>query len=153
MRKVRTESSAETVFLCGRSVAWWDEDAGDGTSILNDEGSGARGVYDLMERVSRFGEDVVRFSKRIPRNSTTNRLIDQIVGASTSVGANYCEADENVSKKDFRFSISRCKKESKETRFFLRMIVAAEPQLADEARTLYREATELLRIFSAIYRK
>jgi four helix bundle protein len=69
------------------------------------------------------------------------------------VGANYCEADERVSKKDFRFTISRCVKEAKETRFFLRMIAASEPQLAEEARRLYREAKELHLIFASIYRK
>ena len=82
-----------------------------------------------------------------------NRLIDQLVGAGTSIGANYCEANEGVSKKDFRHPISRCVKEAKETRFFLRMIAASEPKLADEARDLYREANELVRIFASIYRK
>jgi len=76
--------------------------------------------------------------KKNPRDAANNRLIGQLVGAATSVGANYREANESVSKKDFTHSISRCMKESKETKFFLRMVVAAEPQLADEARPLYR---------------
>ena len=54
--------------------------------------------------------------------------------------------------RNVRVSISRCVKEAKETRFFLRMIVASEPQLAEEARVLYREATELLLIFAKMYR-
>jgi four helix bundle protein len=69
------------------------------------------------------------------------------------VGANYCEADECVSKKDFRNTIGRCKKEAKETMFFLRMIATAEPDLPSEARVLYREAKELMLIFASIYRK
>jgi four helix bundle protein len=80
-------------------------------------------------------------------------LIDQLVGAGTSVGANYCEANEAVSKRDFRFSISRCVKEAKETKFFLRMAVASEPPMAEQARPLYREAHELLLIFGSMRHK
>lgn len=111
-----------------------------------------RHPFDLEERTACFGESIVRFSKKIPRNPTNNRLIDQLVGCGTSVGGNYCEADESVSKKDFRFVIARCKKEAKETKFFLRMIAASEPSLADEARPLFREAKELHLIFSSIHR-
>src|ERR1051325_2162582 len=57
--------------------------------------------YDLEERTARFGEDIIRFAKKIPQNPVNNRLIDQLVGAGTSIGANYCEADDAVSKKDF----------------------------------------------------
>ena len=90
------------------------------------------------------------FRREFPTN---DRLINQIVGAGTSVGANFCEANDCVSKKDFRNTVKRCIKESKETRFFLRMIVASEPTLAAEARKLYREATELTRILATMYRK
>jgi len=76
-----------------------------------------------------------------------------LVGAGTSVGANYCEADDSVSGKEFKQKIGTCRKESKETMFFLRMIANAEPTLADEARTLWREAKELNLIFGAIWRK
>ena len=109
--------------------------------------------YDLEERTAQFGEAVVRFGKKIPRGPGNDRLLNQLVGAGTSVGANYAEASETVSRKDFKYAISRCVKEAKETRFFLRMIAAAEPQLADEARTLYREARELHLIFASMYRK
>ena len=109
--------------------------------------------FDLEERTAQFGEAIVRFSKKIPRNPTNNRLIDQLVGCGTSVGANYCEADERVSKKDFRNVIGRCVKEAKETKHFLRMVAASEPALAREARSLFREARELHLIFASIYRK
>jgi four helix bundle protein len=112
-----------------------------------------RHPWDLEERTAIFGESIVRLSKKVPHNPTNNRLIDQLVGAGTSVGANYCEANEAVSAKDFRHNISRCMKEAKETKFFLRMVVASEPRLADEARPLFREAHELLRIFGAMRRK
>src|SRR5207302_9024025 len=70
--------------------------------------SSRRHPFDLEERTAVFGEAIVRFSKKIPRNPTNNRLIDQIVGAGTSVGANYSEASERMSKNDFRCCISRC---------------------------------------------
>jgi four helix bundle protein len=109
--------------------------------------------FALEERTAQFGEAIVRFSKNIPRGPTNNRLIDQLVGCGTSIGANYCEADERVSKKDFRNTIGRCVKEAKETKYFLRLIAASEPALAVEARELFREAKELHLIFASIYRK
>ena len=123
---------------------------------LNDASIGNREhkhPFDLEERTGRFGEAIVRFTKRIPRNPTNNRLIDQLVGSGTSIGGNYCEANEGVSKKDFRSVIGRCVKEAKETKFFLRMIAASGPALAEEARELFREAKELHLIFASIYRK
>lgn len=110
-------------------------------------------AFDLEERTARFGEAIVRFSRKIPRDPTNNRLIDQLVGCGTSVGANYCEANERVSKKDFRNTIGRCVKEAKETKYFLRLIATAEPKLAGDARQLFREAKELHLIFASIYRK
>jgi four helix bundle protein len=128
----------------------------DAPPILNDapDADGApRHPFDLEERTARFGEAIVRFSKKIPRDPTNNRLIDQLVGSGTGIGGNYCEANEGVSKKDFRNIISRCVKEAKESKFFLRMVVASEPELADEAREHYREAKELHLIFASILRK
>ena len=113
---------------------------------------GEKRVFDLEERTTLFGVQAVKFSKRIPLSPTNNRLIDQLVGSATSVGANYMEASERVSQKDFVNTISRCVKEAKEARFFLRMIVASEPSLAGEARILYREACELLLILAKIRR-
>jgi four helix bundle protein len=124
--------------------------------LLNEtpsDNGAARHPFDLEERTAVFGEAIVRFSKKIPHDPTNNRLIDQLVGCGTSVGANYCEADERVSKKDFRNIIGRCVKEAKETKHFLRMIAASEPALASEAPDLFREARELHLIFASIYRK
>ena len=109
-------------------------------------------VYDLEERTARFGEAIIDFAKTIPQNPITNRLISQLIGASTSVGANYAEADDSVSKKDFLKSIGTCRKESRETKHFLRMIVRAVPELKPQARTLWLEAKELNLIFSKIWR-
>ena len=134
----------------------WDWDVHDDALVLKEEqvgSSGQRHPFDLEKRTAGFGENIVRFSKRIPRGQANDRLVDQLVGAGTSVGANYCEANDCVSKKDFRYTIKRCLKEAKETRFFLRMIAASESGLKDEARDLYREAAELVRIFASMYRK
>src|SRR5437899_10654654 len=109
--------------------AWWEDDI-DYQGLVLREGDGERHPFDLEERTARFGEAIVRFSKKIPRDPTNNRLIDQVVGCGTSVGGNYCEANEGVSKKDFRHPISRCVKEAKETTFFLRMVVACKLGLA-----------------------
>ena|ERR1041385_1275878 len=130
-------------------------DAGE-SLVLRDESpkqNAKQHPFDMEERTAVFGKNVVRFSKRIPRDPSNNRLIDQVVGAGTSVAANFCEANDCFSKKDFRFTVKRCIKEAKEARLFLRMIAASEPQLAEEARPLYREATELLRILATMYRK
>jgi four helix bundle protein len=139
-----------------RSLTWWEDEPPEELLVLKDEppdNSDGRPPFDLEERTALFGGNIVRFSKKIPHGPTNNRLIDQLVGCATSVGANYCEANEAVAKKDFRNSIGRCKKEVKETKFFLRMIVASEPQLGAVARVLYREATELQRILATMYRK
>jgi len=134
------------------SLAWW-EDGVESQGLVLRDGDGERHPFDLEERTARFGEAIVRFTKKIPRDPTNNRLIDQLVGCGTSIGGNYCEANEGVSKKDFRHPISRCVKEAKETKYFLRMVIASEPQLAEQARPLYREANELLLIFAKMYRK
>jgi four helix bundle protein len=122
--------------------------------VLREEGLGEhRELQDLEERTARFGEAIIRFAKKIPRTPVNERLIIQLVGAGTSVGANYCEADDAVTGKEFKLKIGTCRKESKETIFFLRMIATAEPDLALEARKLWREAKELNLIFGAIWRK
>lgn len=116
-------------------------------------GDSQRHAFDLEERTARFGEAIIRFCKKIPRSPENDRLISQLAGCGTSVGANYCEANEGVSKKDFKCTIGRCVKEAKETKFFLRMVAASEPKLAGQARELYREAKELHLIFASIFRK
>ena len=121
--------------------------------ILESKPAAGSRVFDLTERTAQFGEAIIRFAKKIPRNPVTVRLISQLVGAGTSLGANYCEADDAISKRDFRHCIGICRKESKETKFFLRMVVAAEPQVKAEARSLWQEAKELHLIFCSIHRR
>jgi four helix bundle protein len=109
-------------------------------------------IYDLEERTARFGEAVIDLAKAIPQNAVTNRIINQLVGAGTSVGANYVEADDAVSKKEFLKSIGTCKKETREVKHFLRMAVRAIPELKPNAKKLWLEARELHLIFSKIWR-
>jgi len=109
-------------------------------------------VYDLEERTAPFGEAVIDFARMIPQDAVTNRIISQLVSAATSVGANYVEADDAVSKKEFLKSIGTCRKEARETKHFLRMAVRAVPELKPQARALWLEARELHLIFSKIWR-
>jgi len=106
--------------------------------------------FDLVERTAKFGEDIIQFAKKIPQNPITLPLITQLVKAGTSVGANYSEADCAESKKDFEHKIGICKKESKETKHWLRMIAKAVPELKNDAKVLWKEAHELNLIFSSI---
>src|SRR5436190_16147486 len=124
---------------------------GDEISIVREEPEEKR-VYDLEERTARFGEAIIDFARTIPQSAVTHRIIAQLVGAATSVGANYVEADDAVSKKEFLKNIGTCRKEARETKHFLRMAVRAAPELKPEARKLWVEAKELHLIFSKIWR-
>ena len=93
--------------------SFWD----DGAGIVREEAETKR-VYDLEERTARFGEAIIDFAKTIPQNPITSRIITQLVGAGTSVGANYVEADDAVSKKEFLKNIGTCRKEARETKHF-----------------------------------
>jgi four helix bundle protein len=119
--------------------SFWDE----GSELVVREEPEAKPVYDLEERTARFGEAVIDFAKQIQQDAVTNRLISQLVGAATSVGANYAEADGAVSKKEFLKSIGTCRKEARETKHFLRMMVRVIPELKPQARTFWLEAKEL----------
>jgi len=124
-----------------------------GTARAADDVQGQSQKFDLEERTARFGEAVIAFAKKIQRSPVTLSLISQVVRSGTSVGANYCEADDAVSKKDFRNKIGTCKKEARETKYWLRMLGGAEPGMKDEARVLWQEAKELHLIFASILRK
>jgi len=83
----------------------------------NPEGEGGRRrEFDLEERTARFGETVILFVKRAPVNVVTSSIISQLIRAATSVGGNYCEADEAESRKEFRYRIGICKRESREVK-------------------------------------
>lgn len=109
--------------------------------------------FDLEERTARFGEAIVDLVKKVRRNEVTKPIINQLVKCGNSIGANYCEADDAESKKDFKHKIGICKKESRETKHFLRMLSRAVPEMRDEIATAWQEAKELNLIFNSIYIK
>ena len=106
--------------------------------------------YDLEERTALFGESVIELCKKAPKNVVTLPIIGQLVRSGTSMGANYCEANGASSKKDFKNKIFICKKESKETLYWLRMLAKAADEIKDDCRKLWQEAHELTLIFSKI---
>jgi four helix bundle protein len=118
---------------------------------MNDLNPNVKTKYDLSERTERFGEAVIGFARKIPRDVVTIPIIGQFVSSGTSMGANYCEADGAESRKDFKHKIGICKKESKETKYWLKMIMKAVPELTEEAKRLWQETQELTLIFSSIY--
>src|SRR5438874_4021565 len=116
------------------------------------EGSPKR--RDLEERTFRFAEAIRAFVKELPRTLSNTEDARQLVRASGSVAANWIEADEALSKKDFLMRVKICRKEAKESRLFLRLIDAGVAKDAARSReSLEREAYELTLIFSAIIRK
>lgn len=109
--------------------------------------------YDLEERTAKFGEEIVKFCRDLPKDEITRPIINQLVKCGTSVGANYCEADDAETRKDFKHKIGICKKESRESKHFLRMSLIAVPITKDRADKLWNEAKELNLIFNAIFKK
>jgi four helix bundle protein len=115
-------------------------------------GQNPKREYDLVERTVKFSEEVIDFTKKLPQDTITKPLISQLVRAGTSIGANYSEADEANSKKDFINKVVISKKETKETKYWLRLIAHTIPDSKPEARKLWQEAQELNLILAAIIR-
>ena|SRR3989338_9703610 len=109
-----------------------------------------KGKYDLEERTATFGIAVLNFVRGVPKGPLTLPIISQLVRAATSIGANYCEADDAESRKDLIHKLGICKKEARETKHWLRMLVEAYPEGKSEARHLWQEAKELNLIFNSI---
>src|SRR5689334_18943511 len=97
-------------------------------------------VYDLEERTAVFAERVIDFASEVERDAVTLPLITQLVRAGTSIGANYCEADDAESRKDFRHKIGLCRKEARETKYWFRMVARGAPKSKAAARPLWNEA-------------
>ena len=110
----------------------------------------ANNNYDLEERTAIFGENVIKFCQNIKQDVIRKPIINQLIRSSTSVGANYMEANAASSKKDFRNKIYICKKEIQETKHWLRMIAQCELDKKEEIRKIWKEAQELTLIFGKI---
>jgi len=89
--------------------------------------------YNLEERTAKFGEEALKFCKKITQDTITKPIISQLVRSATSVGANYMEANGASSRKDFKNKIFICKKEIQETKHWLRMTGICFPEGKDEA--------------------
>jgi four helix bundle protein len=133
---------------------WRAEDSfwnGSPEAVVREEPEASR-VYDLEERTARFGEAVIDFARAIPQDAVTNRITNQLVGAATSIGANYVEADDAVSKKEFLKSIGTCKKRDACGKALSAHGCARSAGLKREARKLWLETRQLHLIFSKIWR-
>ena len=108
--------------------------------------------HDLEERTSKFGENVIKFLKTVKVTSITKPLISQLIRSATSIGANYMEANQASSRKDFKNKIRISQKESNETKYWLRMLSIADESCANTCRELWKEAHALTLIFAKISR-
>ncbi|MGC3966548.1 MAG: four helix bundle protein [Pirellulales bacterium] len=110
--------------------------------------------FDLEDRTFALAQSVRTFVKKLPRTVSNYEDVKQLVRSSGSVGANYIEANESLSRKDFKHRIRICRKEVKETRYWLRLVDCREdPAMAQTRDALIAECLELLKIFSAIIKK
>ena len=109
--------------------------------------------YDLEPRTELFAQRVRQLARKLPRTITNLEDIKQLARASASVGSNYIEANESLGKKDFLMRIKICRKESKESAFFLRLLYTNDPEQSSERDGLAQEAKDLMNIFGAILRK
>lgn len=106
--------------------------------------------FDLEERTAVFSERIIDLCKKAPKDIVTIPIINQLVRSATSIGANYCEANGASSRKDFKNKIFICKKESKETKYWLRIMARSVKELTYECRKLWSEAQEFTMMFSKI---
>ncbi|MBI2013497.1 MAG: four helix bundle protein [Candidatus Colwellbacteria bacterium] len=108
--------------------------------------------FDLQERTARFGENIIDLCQKIKINSISQPIINQLIRSGTSIGANYSEANGASSKKDFKNKIHITKKESEETKHWLRMLAKCYPEYKDKISALWKETQELTLIFAKTLR-
>jgi four helix bundle protein len=106
--------------------------------------------YDLEERTLAFAKRTVKFCKALPRTLSNSQLAKQLIRSATSVGANYIQANEALGKKDFLMRIRICRKEAKESTYWLNLIEPVSADLRDEQKALLKESVELMKIFGSI---
>jgi len=109
--------------------------------------------YDLEERTFRFARSVIDFIGVLPKTIINTEIIKQVIRSSGSVGANYIEANEALSKKDFTFRIKICRKEAKETLYWLKLLDVKGNSISQKQQALIGEVTELMKIFGSIIEK
>lgn len=109
--------------------------------------------YDLEERTLQFAQRVVEFLRELPGSIANREIARQLVRSSGSVGANYIEANESLGKKDFVMRVKICRKESKESAYWLKLAQLVSDEQQRERESLIGEATELTKIFGSIIEK
>lgn len=110
-------------------------------------------TYDLEERTFKFAKDVILFTNLLPKTTANAEIIKQVIRSSGSVGANYIEANESLGKKDFAMRIKICRKESKETIYWLKLVETNSDSLETKRDVHVKEGTELMKICAAILLK
>ena len=110
-------------------------------------------IYDLEERTFKFAKEVYLICKKIKTHYISYEYIDQVIRASASIGSNYIEANEALSKKDFVYRIKICRKESKESAYWLKLLYETNENKVERLKELFDEAIELKKIFSSIIEK
>jgi len=109
--------------------------------------------YDLEERTLAFAKEVIGLVNTLPKTVANVEVMKQLVRSSGSVGANYIEANEALSKKDFGMRVKICRKEAKESRYWLKLIEVRNEDTEKRRQSLIDEATELMKIFGSIVEK
>lgn len=109
--------------------------------------------YDLEERTMTFARKCLKICKTTPHDTINYELIKQLIRSACSVGANYREANDSITRKDFHHRIGICRREAKEARYWLSLLQDNNAQLSDALSPLINEATQLTRIFSSINNK
>lgn len=109
--------------------------------------------FDLEERTLDFAKNVIDLIKKLPKNTVNFEVSSQVIRSAGSVGANYREANEALGRKDFFMRIRISRKESKETKYWLELLLHNNPELEQRIKVLVSESSELIKIFSAIISK
>ena len=111
-------------------------------------------IYDLEERTASFAERVRNFCLKLPKNPANAEYIPQLVRAGSSPGANYIEANESIGDKDFIMKMKTCRRESKESAYWLRLVLSDGSEEQENERSFLRqEAKEFVLKFTAILKK
>lgn len=106
--------------------------------------------YDLEERTLIFAKRILKMTKALPKDQINQYYVNQIIRSGSSVGANYREANDALGKKDFIHRAKIARKESKETTYWLELIIEHNPDFESRVRPLLQENIELTKILSAI---
>lgn len=122
-------------------------------TITNIKQKQSNHIFDLEDRTLIFAKRVIRLCKELPPSIVNSKLIDQLIRLSGSVGANYREANDSTGKKDFLFRLRISRKESKETVFWLELIIEANDSFRSKTEMLIDECTQIRNILSTIINK